>query len=669
MLGLLPRIMSDALAAELVEDADRIRAAKGLNLSLYSTFAVTVVFIILAAVFGIQSEVEPERDGVMEGAVGNTIPITWNQPVYMPRHSECIDPSNGQEEGYEGFGIGYEPSLAIDGEGNMFITAHKDLSWGGEGTPTAPIFGGDPGLWWACTEGQGTSWDYWASWFWISNDEGKNWSHGADFEPTPGNMITANYLAGGSECLGDEGDIAVDGEDRIFYLDTTLEDNWWHVFTDGGNTYEMNTCQRMNTMAGDDRPWVAAQGDGIIHYLGNSGAPPPECTIDSGRYWYYHSENGGNTFSQCYSVPGGWSTLSSERDGPYVYIAQENADSSSGTVHIRISDDYGRGTGISDGTWDAPLAVGPRKGNCPEGYPVVNNNEKGTVAVVWADCPNGNTGPWEMQFAISYDHGTTWENWNITPNWPGMNMYPFVSITEDDIVTIAYYGLDLSDNYTEGVPWYLYAGALREPHQFDNWTFSIADPTPLHNVTAAEASSGDTHPLHDFFETVVSPDGTWMGIAYQQNLGQHPNEADEEQRYIKFVRGELNEMQLGSIDIESGGEIPIDFTCDGAEKSPQLMWSEPPNGTTSLSILVDDIDAPSGSFIHWSVSDISNQTRSVTTGTNGDGIEAVNGFGNEGWGGPCPPEGELHRYVFSIMAYNESSSLIGKGTFIATYER
>ncbi|MEO2121102.1 MAG: hypothetical protein ABGX44_04745, partial [Candidatus Poseidoniia archaeon] len=116
--------MSDALAAELVEDADSIRAAKGLNLSLYSTFAVTVVFIILAAAFGIHPEMESERDGVMEGAVGNTIPITWNQPVYMPRHSECIDPSNGQEEGYEGFGIGYEPSLAIDGEGNMFITAH-----------------------------------------------------------------------------------------------------------------------------------------------------------------------------------------------------------------------------------------------------------------------------------------------------------------------------------------------------------------------------------------------------------------------------------------------------------------------------------------------------------------------------------------------------------------
>jgi len=71
-------------------------------------------------------------------------------------------------------------------------------------------------------------------------------------------------------------------------------------------------------MAADDRPWVAAQGDGIIHYLGNSGASPPECTADSGRYWYYHSENGGNSFSQCYAMPGGWSTISSERDGPYV---------------------------------------------------------------------------------------------------------------------------------------------------------------------------------------------------------------------------------------------------------------------------------------------------------------------------------------------------------------
>jgi len=58
-------------------------------------------------------------------------------------------------------------------------------------------------------------------------------------------------------------------------------------------------------------------------------------------------------------------------------------------------------------------------------------------------------------------------------------------------------------------------------------------------VTQYEEDNGDTHALHDFFETVLGPDGDWIGIAYQQNVGEHPFEENEEQRYIKFVRGEL----------------------------------------------------------------------------------------------------------------------------------
>ena len=202
----------------------------------------------------------------------------------MPRHEECIDPDNGQDAGYEGYGIGYEPSLSIDSQGNLFVTAHKDLRWGGEGNPFAPVIGGNLDTWYACEDGEMTSWDYWASWFWISNDNGETWSHGDNFNPTPGNL--GNSLVGtgtgaGSECLGDEGDIAVDANDVVYYLDTTLEDNWWHMFEDGGNTYMSPVvCERMQTMAADDRPWVAAQGDGIIHYLGNSGASPPECSGD-----------------------------------------------------------------------------------------------------------------------------------------------------------------------------------------------------------------------------------------------------------------------------------------------------------------------------------------------------------------------------------------------------
>ncbi len=508
-------------------------------------FALFTAIVFLSSGMFIYSN--GPNTGPDDGSNGgpNTI-AGWQEPVWLPRDPACIDENNGQD--YPEYGIGYEPSLAADSEGNMFITAHKDLRWGGEDAPI-PIFldPDDPGLWYACEDGESTSWDYWASWFWISNDGGETWGPGAGFEPTPGNMLMANYLAGGSECLGDEGDISVDANDKIYYLDTTLEDNWWHRFTDGGQTYDMNTCQRMNSMAADDRPWVAAQGDGIIHYLGNSGVSPPECSGDSGRYWYYHSEDEGNTFSQCYSMPGGWSTIAAERNGPHVYVAQEDQDSSTGYVHLRISDDYGRGTSFlpGDGSWQEPIILGERKGNPPEGYPVVNTNDNGTVAVVWGDAPNGGTGAWEMNFAISYDYGApdSWSSWEITPPWDGITMYPFVSISENNRVAVSFYGLDLgvgeSAGYKEGKSWYLYSGYLDNPQLGEEWQFEIADSFPLHTITAYEEAEGDVHALHDFFETVIAPDGSWMGIAYQRNIGQHPFEENEEQRYIMFVKAVL----------------------------------------------------------------------------------------------------------------------------------
>jgi hypothetical protein len=538
--------MAAAVDAVMVDDPAQLADERRDMLDFNMALASIAIIIALATALSVILDAEMAEAFTERNTDEQVIGISWMEPIYMPRHEECIDPDNGQEADYIGYGVGYEPSLSIDSKGNMQITAHKDLRWGGEGSPLPPPLSTDPGLWYACSDGDSTSWDYWASWFWISTNNGSNWTHGDGFEPTPGNMLLANYLAGGSECLGDEGDIAVDANDVIYYLDTTLEDNWWHRFSEGGESYEMGSCQRMNTMAADDRPWVAAQGDGIIHYLGNSGTSPPECSLDSGRYWYYRSVNGGNSFSQCYSMPGGWSTISSQKHGPYVFVAQENADSDSGTVQIRISDDYGEGTGPgpSDGSWQEPVELGPRNGNCPEGYPVVNNNEGGTVAVVWADCPSGDIGPWALRVAVSYDNGSNWSSWNATPFERGISMYPFVSISEDDVISIAFYGLDYGqggaeDGYMAGKEWYLYAGALQSPQENDTWEFAIADPTPLHVVTDYEESNSDVHALHDFFETVISPDGTWIGIAYQQNVGQHPFEGNEEQRYIKFVRGNL----------------------------------------------------------------------------------------------------------------------------------
>jgi hypothetical protein len=146
--------------------------------------------------------------------------------------------------------------------------------------------------------------------------------------------------------------------------------------------------------------------------------------------------------------------------------------------------------------------------------------------------------------AISYDHGEEWgESWSIAPDWGesgGITMYPFVSISENNMVSMSWYGLEYGeDGYTEGDEWYLMAGAIYEPHSGDEFEWVIADPTPLHTVTSYEQANGDVHALHDFFETVHSPDGSWMGIAYQQNIGLHPFEDNEEQRYIKFVRANV----------------------------------------------------------------------------------------------------------------------------------
>ena len=158
--------------------------------------------------------------------------------------------------------------------------------------------------------------------------------------------------------------------------------------------------------------------------------------------------------------------------------------------------------------------------------------------------------------------------WNATGFERGINMYPFVSITEEQVVSVAFYGLDYDQNnsedvYTAGKDWYLYAAALKSPQEGDVWDYRIVDPTPLHTVTAYEESSGDTHALHDFFETVMSPDGSWVGIAYQENVGLHPFEENEEQRYIKFVRGDMSAIHSVISNSESDNlEMPFLNPCE-----------------------------------------------------------------------------------------------------------
>ena len=105
-----------------------------------------------------------------------------------------------------------------------------------------------------------------------------------------------------------------------------------------------------------------------------------------------------------------------------------------------------------------------------------------------------------------------------------------------------------------------------------------------------------------------------------------------------------------------GGEIPRKFTCQGADISPALAWAGVPEGVQSFALIVDDPDAPVGTWVHWVAYDLPGTARNLPEGVPktaevpGGGRQGVNDFGKVGYGGPCPPAGNAHRYFFKLYA-------------------
>jgi Raf kinase inhibitor-like YbhB/YbcL family protein len=118
---------------------------------------------------------------------------------------------------------------------------------------------------------------------------------------------------------------------------------------------------------------------------------------------------------------------------------------------------------------------------------------------------------------------------------------------------------------------------------------------------------------------------------------------------------------LTSTDVVGGAfrpaQIADTFGCTGGNVSPQLSWSGAPAGTQSYVLTIYDPDAPTGSgFWHWVVANIPASTTSLPTGASrgpampAGAVEVRSDFGTPGYGGPCPPTGETHRYVFTVYA-------------------
>lgn len=105
------------------------------------------------------------------------------------------------------------------------------------------------------------------------------------------------------------------------------------------------------------------------------------------------------------------------------------------------------------------------------------------------------------------------------------------------------------------------------------------------------------------------------------------------------------------------GQIPSKYTCDAENVSLPLAVSNIPAGTQSLTLIVDDPDAPSGNWTHWLMWNISPSTTEIKEGQVPTGaVQGVNDFGKNEYGGPCPPSG-THRYQFKLYALNANLDL------------
>lgn len=138
--------------------------------------------------------------------------------------------------------------------------------------------------------------------------------------------------------------------------------------------------------------------------------------------------------------------------------------------------------------------------------------------------------------------------------------------------------------------------------------------------------------------------------------------------------------------LEDGKPVPERFTCDGLGVSPALAWDGLPADTETAALVVDDPDAPGGTFVHWVVLDIPRDVMSLPTSDVPAGaIQATNSAGDAAYMGPCPPDG-THRYRFTVYAMSSRSGLsagadlddalsvierkaLAQGRLLATYTR
>ena len=151
-------------------------------------------------------------------------------------------------------------------------------------------------------------------------------------------------------------------------------------------------------------------------------------------------------------------------------------------------------------------------------------------------------------------------------------------------------------------------------------------------------------------------------------------------------------LSISSPVFQEGEGIPAKYSCEGQDISPPLAWGEPPAGTNSFALIVDDPDAPGRVFTHWVLFNLPADSRELPEAVpnqpqfSSGALQGKNDFDKTGYGGPCPPPGHPHRYQFTLYALDQlldlksgaskqqvleamQGHILGHGQLTGTYQR
>jgi hypothetical protein len=297
-------------------------------------------------------------------------------------------------------GHGYEPAVYTDHYGDIFATAHKE-NWQLALAPdlNSPTY----------TRSM--------SWAWASSDGGQT------FADLPG----LTPLSAEQHDLGDEGDMAVDDANHLYFVDTNVTDvtfTRWSIFGLGRYSLDMHRPLLPAGEPVDDRPWVTAHGDGHVFYFGNEG---DKDTYGNGRYTVYQSYDGGTMFNSLGTTlpDSGWCRPAADHAAPYRYV-YAFCTNDEGKLYAYVSSDDGQTFVRHDmGTYNAADGT--------QSWPTGEVAPDGSLWVLYVDGQtdaNGDTVTNTLNLYHSTNHGTTWTRRDITP-MKGRYEYGWLSVSRD----------------------------------------------------------------------------------------------------------------------------------------------------------------------------------------------------------------------------------------------